>query len=196
MIGCTASRKRWGATPDEWHHFSEVLGLTSELLPVVLGPRTRLRSASAAKHVEETPSQYDESGAIVRLDKWTSLESTPADVTAWATQADHGICVQTRRLAAFYIDVNDWTKALTIAGTVARLQPRADALPVRYLNNSAKLLLPFRAEGMVSNSQLRTRGGRVLLLGQGQLFVAAGTHPSGERYRWGTLRFLEDRAEQ
>lgn len=47
---------RLGATPEEWDHFSRMLGLTGDLLPVVCDPAIPIALSSNLKKIGKTPS--------------------------------------------------------------------------------------------------------------------------------------------
>ncbi|QJP14622.1 DUF3987 domain-containing protein [Starkeya sp. ORNL1] len=75
-------------------------------------------------------------------------------------------------------------------------EPAADAVwnlardtlgqaPYRFRENSARLLIPYRAcEGEPSKDHVTGTLGKVEILGHGQQFVADGIHPSGAPYFW------------
>lgn len=46
---------RYGASPGEWKHFSEVLGLTDDILPVVCNPNIPISLDSTLKSIGKTP---------------------------------------------------------------------------------------------------------------------------------------------
>lgn len=194
MTGSASRAELWGCSAEDWHHFSAVMGLTSDLLPVVCNPHARVVRGATFRGIGKTPSQYDKAGAAVSISRWSSLKATPAHIDDWASQPDYGICVQTRRLVAFDINVEDRRRALIIAASIVRSQPNNKAVLVRYLENSGRLLIPFRLNQPAGGRRLAVEGGQVQLLGSGQQFVAVGTHCSGVRYRWATLEYISDRA--
>lgn len=179
-----ALKPRWGATPDEWAYFVG-LGLTADLLPVVSNPEARISPLSTLKGLGKTPSIYNRDGKVVGLGRWTERQTTSEDVARWAENPDYGICVQTRRVRAIDIDVDDFEKSQTIASHFeAQL---GKVLARRWRKNSGKCLLAFETPGDFYKRSFKVEGGLVEFLAHGQQFVAVGTHPSGARYEWEEL---------
>lgn len=172
----------WGALPQDWTLFSAELGLTADLLPVVSNPNAIISDASTMKALGKTPSRYNGERKVVGMPDWTSRQSSVLDVARWSQEADYGVCVQTRRLRALDVDIIDLTLALDVINRVEVLLNRV--LPLRTRVNSGKCLTAFFCEGEISKRILKVDGGTVELLGNGQQFIAFGTHPSRERYRW------------
>ena len=106
---------KFGATAGEWLHFDLILGLTSEMLPVVSNPDAVISSQSKIKKLGKTPSIYNRAGKVAGLVDWTSKVGTSAEVDKWSQVADYGICIQTRVVRALDIDVPDMAKAERIA---------------------------------------------------------------------------------
>lgn len=170
-----------GAAQSEWEHFATELGLCSELLPVVSDPRVPVSPNSTLRSLGKTPSLLDAGGRAVGIAKWPQKQSTLAEVAAWSRNPELGICVQTRLVRAIDIDVED----PVLAGQLEAVFTQAlGALPCRSRPGTGKRLLVARAEGRVQKRRFRVEGGWVELLGNGQHFVAVGTHPSGTRYEW------------
>jgi hypothetical protein len=175
------SEKLWGATPGQWSSFA-ALGLTADLLPVVSVPGAKIAEGSTLKGLGKTPSLYNANGEVVGIAKWTSKETTEADVARWSAEDHYGICLQTRRVRALDIDVPDRVQAQRIATYVVAFLEHS--LPLRHRDNSGKCLLAFRVGGELPKRTLKVDGGMIEFLGNGQQFIAAGTHPSGARYEW------------
>ncbi|WP_049272015.1 VapE domain-containing protein [Serratia marcescens] len=171
----------WGAAPDDWFHFSFVLGLTPDLLPVVSRPDAPISPTSKLKTTGKTPSHYNGQGMVAGLKDWTARTSTDDDVGRWAKQPDYGILLQTRTVRALDVDVSDPVVADAILSAVTTM---IGPLPKRMRANSPKFLLAFQLEGQMSKRILRTEAGNIEFLATGQQFVALGTHPSGARYEW------------
>lgn len=178
--------KRHGATLAEWYHFSFMLGLTRDLLPVVSNPDAKISPQSNIKSVGKTPSLYNRDKQVVGIPEWTSWVSSEDDINNWERKPDYGICIQTREVRAIDIDFEDERLADRIEREVVRVLDVA--LPVRVRPNSAKRLLAFRLAGEYPKGVIRyddyVTGGIVELLMNGQQFIAAGTHPSGVKYEW------------
>ncbi len=171
----------YGARKEDWIHFDMELGLTADLLPVVSDPGVPISPRSKMKALGKTPSIVNGSGKAAGIPDWTERVSSEKDVDNWMTDARLGICIQTRRVRALDIDVDH-----DQAGEVAAAFEKALglALPARTRVNSAKRLLAFELDGEWPKRRMRTAHGIVEFLGNGQQFVAAGTHPSGARYEW------------
>jgi hypothetical protein len=182
---------RWGATQDEWDGLCTHHGLTEDLLPVVSNPKAKVADYSKLQAVGKVPSRYNVDRDVVGIAKWTEKRATRAEVTRWSGEPDYGICVQTRRLRAIDVDVSDSELARRIfrliRETIGHPQEQFGP-PHRYRSNSSKFLLPVWVEGELPKRILRLGEDRGIIefLGNGQQFVAAGTHPSGARYQWST----------
>lgn len=172
----------YGATPDDWAHFDLILGLGSDLLPVVSNPRAEISPSSKMKDLGKTPSRYNGDGKVVGFPGWTSHQAQPAELERWAAQADYGICVQTRTVRAIDIDVPDRLISAKIASVIDERLGRP--LPMRYRENSGKVVLAFVLPGDMPKRKIVVEGGIVEFLATGQQFIAVGTHPSGARYEW------------
>ena len=172
----------WGASAEDWTHFDMILGLLDDLLPVVSNPHAEIAEGSTLKALGKVPSVYDRGGKVVGLRNWTSRCTTANEMTGWAAQRDYGICVQTRRCRAIDIDIDDPVKAARIASYVDKAL--GVALPRRVRDGTAKLLMPVLVAGEMGKTVIHTDGGAVEVLGNGQQFIAVGTHPKGAKYRW------------
>lgn len=174
---------RFGAFPEEWNHLDLVLGLTEDLLPVVSNPVAEISAQSTLKTLGKTPSVYNKKGKVAGLVSWTDYEATSENIQEWSEEEDYGICIQTRNVRAIDIDVEDPEAVGRIEKCVR--SNLANALPPRrYRNASAKCLIAFRLPGEMPKRILRFDGGLIEFLGNGQQFVAYGTHPSGVKYQW------------
>lgn len=171
-----------GASAEQWAHFDMVLGLTEDLLPVVSNPKATISSNSAIKDLGKLPSTYNAQRHVVGFAAWTQHRSTAADLTKWSKERDYGICLQTRRIRAIDVDVNDAGEADRIRQFIA-LRLGVD-LPRRARANSSKFLLAFELGGEFTKRKFKTEHGIIEFLATGQQFVAVGTHPSGARYEW------------
>lgn len=173
----------FGATSADWEHFSTVLGLTKDLLPVVSNPNAVISPESTMKGLGKTPSLYNGIKQAVGLVKWTSKESTQAEVAKWSKQPDYGICLQTREVRAIDIDIEDVALASCVVEAIGA-QLNWLGLPTRYRSNSGKCLLVFRMPGEMPKRVIKLAGGIIELLANGQQFIACGMHTSGVRYEW------------
>lgn len=176
-----ASSNAYGATPQEWDHFDLVLGLGSDLLPVVSNTTAELSPDSKIKDIGKTPSRYNKARKVVGIAGWTAHRASDQDIVRWSAEPDYGICVQTRHVRALDIDVPDAAHARRIAQAVEAVLP---GVPTRMRVNSGKCLLAFIVEGEMPKRKMEVEGGIVEFLATGQQFVAAGMHPSGVPYSW------------
>lgn len=172
----------YGASPAAWQWFANHLDLKVDLLPVVSNPDAEISDKSKMKALGKTPSLYNNDGKAYGFSEWTGQFSTNGHISWWLKQPDYGICVQTRQLGAFDIDVDDGVLADEI--TKAILSTLGFDLPVRWRVNSGKALLVFRRDFPLFKRVLPVEGGMVEVLGTGQQFVACGQHPSGQPYIW------------
>lgn len=185
----------WGATPEEWGTFDVLLGLTADLLPVVMNPSAVISPSSRMKEKGKTPSIYDKHGQVVGIVDWTKRVSTELDIERWSKRSDYGICIQTRNIRAIDIDITDPDMVRAVRLVIAE---HIGDLPLRYRANSSKCLIAFRMEGEFAKRILRvapkTDGQPAQLiefLANGQQFIAAGTHASGARIEWNWMGFEE-----
>jgi predicted P-loop ATPase len=174
-------QQNWGAAPDDWLHFSFVLGLTPDLLPVVSRPDAPISPTSKLKTTGKTPSHYNGMRQVAGIKDWTSHTGTDGEVTRWSREPDYGILLQTRTVRALDVDVADQDLANDVRAAVTSV---IGTLPKRMRSNSPKFLLAFQLDGQHSKRILRTAHGNIEFLANGQQFVALGTHPSGSRYEW------------
>lgn len=174
------TRATWGATREDWLHFDMLLGLSSDLLPVVSNPKATISPNSAMQGLGKTPSQYNGNRQAVGFPQWTQYWATESDIEKWSKEVDYGICLQTRRIRAFDVDVSDAESAQAIREFIAN----HFQLPARTRGNSPKFLLAFDCPGELYKRRIKTAHGMIELLATGQQFIACGTHPSGVRYEW------------
>lgn len=175
--------QQWGASPGDWHHFADTLGLAPDLLPVVSNPKAEISANSKMRDLGKVPSRYNATHKAVGIPAWTEHFTNAKQLKLWEAEGDYGICVQTRDVRAFDIDIADPEHAQAVESFI---QVIAGPFPRRARANSGKRLLAFRLVGQISKRILRTEHGVIEFLGNGQQFVAVGTHPSGERYAWDT----------
>lgn len=175
-----------GASRAAWAHYTK--SFQNDLLPVVSNLGATISPTSKMKNIGKTPSRYNRARNVVGLTEWTSRQTTPADIAEWSTEPDYGICLQTRRVRAIDIDVEDAAKAAAIERAVRDwLALTSGAEPaVRVRANSGKRLIPIHAPSGEPYTKRRVvvDGGVIELLADGQQFIAEGTHPSGARYEW------------
>lgn len=179
-----------GATLDDWFHFDFVLGLGSNLLPCVpFSPDVQVVKGSALDgKVGKIPSQFNSSGLAHGLLDWQKRPILSNEIQLWQADRRLNICVRTGALSGVYaldVDVEDG-RATEI---LDQLQALLGIDAIRTRENSRKFLLPFRMEGERCPKRKiflepNGKGAAIELLGDGQQFVAAGSHASGVRYEW------------
>ena len=174
---------RYGATEVEWLYFSQLYGLTADLLPVVSNPHSLISPKSKVKKVGKVPSQYNAAGHVVGFPRWTQYTATLSDVDGWSRNPDYGISVQTRTIRAIDVDVTDELLAQEIQLAIVEFFGEAK-LARRGRENSPRFLTPFVMPGDFRKRKIETRAGAIEFLGTGEQFVACGTHPNGTRYTW------------
>lgn len=175
------SKTRYGATPEDWQRL-DALGVGADLLPVVSNPNAEISPTSTMKQLGKTPSRYDRDRKVTGIARWTEHQASDADLKRWSAEPDYGICVQTRLLRVLDIDVEN---RAVVDAIVAAVQARLlFTLPRRSRRDSAKCALAFKMEGTFPKRIMRVEGGAIEFLGDGQQFIAYGTHPKGARYEW------------
>lgn len=188
------TKAAWGATSAEWDMFIG-LGLMGDLLPVVSNPNAKVSPHSKMVGIGKTPSHYNGLGMVAGLPKWTEKTTRPGQVKLWRENEDYGVCIQTRHIRALDVDVPDRALADEISAFI--LDHVGRWLPKRSRPNSGKCLFGFRMAGefpkriLCIKEKVVDEQGQVIepawnieFLGNGQQFVAAGTHTSGVRYAW------------
>lgn len=172
----------YGATPEEWAHFELVLGLGEDLLPTVCDPSVAPSPRSAIKEHGRTPSLINHNGQMTGIPKWTQVRAN-GELKQWSRDLRLGICLQTRHVRGIDIDVPDATRAQYIADTASMIL--GIKLPVRRRQNTGKRLLAVIVKGDIPKRSIRVgEKEQVEFLGNGQMFVAAGTRKDGSRYYW------------
>lgn len=175
------TKKHYGATQYEWEHFTCVLGLTEDLLPVVSNPLAQKTPKSKVTDFSKVPSDYNQQNLARGWPDWPRYKATDADVRKWLKQSDYGICLQTRKVRAFDIDVPD----KDLAGAISKVIRKHVVLPVRWREGTGKCLHPFEMAGdNYPRRKIFVKGGIVEFLGRDNHFVVSGTHKSGNRYQW------------
>lgn len=186
--------KRYGASPSDWTHFDFCLGLTADLLPVVSNPNAVVSPNSKLHALGKVPSLYNKNGQVIGIKNWTEKQATSAEIAAWSGNPDYGICLQTRCVRAFDIDVPDPQLADTIYKYF-----NGFGFARRIRKNSGKFLFAFILKGDFTKRSFKTTGGIVEFLATGQQFVAIGAHESGTSYAWEDglpTDFVEIQAEE
>ncbi len=180
-------KTRYGATERDWDNLVTA-GLMEDLLPVVSDPTRGISPNSTMKAVGKTPSVLNRVRDVQGIPRWTALKAGENDIARWRDEPAYGVCIQTRRLRAIDIDIDDIITAAAVREFVANAID--GKVPYRFRNGSGKCLI---AVWVPSEEPIPKRviqcgtPGMIEILGDGQQFVAAGTHTSGLRYEWSTL---------
>jgi hypothetical protein len=159
------------------------LKLTEDLLPVVSNPNAEISELSKMQSKGKTPSVYNRDRKIAGIPKWTDVKATEFNIKRWRSEPDYGICLQTRSVRAFDIDVPDEDRAAEIEEAIHRTLGMP--LPKRSRADSGKRLLAFTYNRPLTKRVVPVDGGIVEILADGQQFIAAGTHQDGVEYSWG-----------
>lgn len=185
----------WGASPEAWTHFADVLGWREWLLPVVSNPERKISENSKLKQLGKTPSQVNFRGDASGIKSWQSIRATAKDLERWRAQPDHGICVQTgHRVIALDVDVPDSDKSRPLVEAMLSVLPWY-SFPERYREGTGKTLLCFEVEDgePIYKRVVPVDGGVVEVLATGQQFIAEGTYINSNsgladgRYLWRRL---------
>lgn len=182
-----------GATQEEWATFDVLLGLSTDLLPVVSDQSVKISEQSKMAAVGKTPSVINRSGFAAGFPNWTEHVTSDQDIARWQQEPRYGICLQTRRVRALDIDVPDENEAKAIEAFISDYFA-ADAdlignekLPLRYREDSSKFLILIDLPGDYTKRSFKTKHGLVEFLATGQQCIVAGTHTGGARYQWSQI---------
>jgi len=170
---------RHGASPEEWAHWSLVLGLGDDLLPVVSNPEAQISAKSKLTTLGKIPSRYDADRKVVGIAEWPTYRASDRQIEAWSREGDYGICLITRTVRAIDIDCED-LEAVNRIRILA--YEHLGALPVRVRAGAHRVALLFRCSTPLSKRIVVQPSGAVELLGDGQQILIAGRHPKGGRY--------------
>jgi hypothetical protein len=160
-----------------------VLGLGEDLQPGVTRPGLTIASGSDLTKYGKVPSIIKADGTVCGISGWAQKHATPEQLEAWAQNPDYGICLITRHVRAFDVDVKDPLLAVEIRELLE--QYFGAPLFYRARRDSSKFLVPFVCPGEFAKRIMTVAGGEIVeWLATGQQFLAAGVHQDGERYEW------------
>jgi hypothetical protein len=168
----TAYKPSW----KRWHE----AGFTSELLPII-PPGATMSEGLHIKDPGKVPGTRKDDGTWIGFMGWPMFQAAKESLKRWEKMGA-GIGINTRSHPAMDIDVED-------AGLVKAIHDMArEALgdaPVRYRENSARILLMYRGSGFRSR-KLNFRVGDKAHLVEflGTQYVIDAVHKSGEPYKW------------
>lgn len=173
----------FGASPEEWKSCIGA-GLTSMLLPAVQNPNTPISARSQLRSFGKTPSRINRNGEATGFAGWTSHVSTADEVAKWSKCRDYGICVRTG-VGVLGLDCDCDDEALAKDVLALFHEMISPAAPMRMRGGAPRWLIPVRFDGEFKKRVIKLGEGNALeVLGTGNQFVAAGTHPNGSRYFW------------
>lgn len=177
----------FGATQAEWTHWSNRLGLTADLLPAVMDPDAKPTAGSSlrAGALAKVPSMLNSGGLAHGFHQWPTKQSTAAEVAQWAEQPALGICLQSRNVQAIDVDIDDADTAAAVEDFI--IGCLFGRLPKRARASSPRFVLAFRldTDGKPPRKRtIKTAHGVIEFLGDGNQFLVAGRHKSGDRYEW------------
>lgn len=171
----------FGALPDDWKSCISA-GLSTMLLPAVQNPNVPVSANSRLRTFGKTPSRINGKGEATGFHGWTTHISTADEIAQWSKCRDYGICVRTGvGVIAFDCDCDDAELAESIRTIFVKHFGEAP----KRTRGGARWLSPVRFDGEFHKTRILMHDDNMLeVLGTGQQFVAAGTHPKGTRYSW------------
>ena len=181
--------QQYGANTAELRAIITAVG-REHVIPIASNPGRPLVLANGAhKEVGKVPSRYStpETAQAKGFGNWTSSRATPNHISNWARDPDHGFGIICREVRGIDIDYHEQfadeaSEVIRVAEeTVGQL-----AMRVRETPGRAVLAVKVPYAQRLAKGRIVTKHGVIELLGDKQQFVAAGTHPSGERYVWAT----------
>jgi hypothetical protein len=113
---------------------------------------------------------------------WPTHRATASEIAAWRREPDYGIAINARAVRAIDVDVDDAELAEQVEAVITEIL--GHQLLARRRPGSPRFLVGLRVDAPVRKRVIDAGCGRIELLGDGQQFVACGTHKSGVRYSW------------
>jgi hypothetical protein len=192
MTNLNSNAQSFGAYRADWKTFSKIC--LRDLLPVVSDPAAVISPTSGMSQLGKTPSLFTRRG-VVGIADWTSKITTQRDIDEWSKVPNYGICIQTRYVRAIDIDIVNVEKAQEVRDFI---RDAGYDFPLRYREGTGKCLLAFIVDASceINKGIVKTEDGAIEFLGNGQQFIAAGTHPDGTRYEWTSTDFPEITLEE
>jgi len=173
----------------EWEALAR-LALT-DIVPVIADLSVRMNPRSQIETPDGKAVTFVDprTGMGLGLVGWADPLYRTTSIEDWAADPRHSAGIITRNIRAIDIDVPDEAEGQRVEDFVRfRLGIDGLMLPKRDRENSGKRLLLYRMDDSPENLRKYVvnmgEHGAVEFLGNSQQFVAAGTHPSGARYRW------------
>lgn len=190
----------WGATKTDWETLARIA--PEDVWPTVNHPnlivaRTKNDPGGypCGDKFTKSPSQVTADNLVVRIPSWTRMQSSERQREMWAANPDLGFGVVCRTIRAIDIDIDDEDFADEIDDAICDFLDIT--LPARTRSNSGSRVLLYRLEQEERTRRkqvVRTTGGAVEFLFDGQFVALAGVHKSGKRqvYLDGAPSSLDD----
>lgn len=172
-----------------WEHFKKVVGREA-LLPIVQSGKLSPRSKIEARPPFKIPTVVNGDGYVVGLVDWADKVTTEGQYSVWSRRYGLGIrCGHELPTGGYLVgvdvDIENEPTQQRIYKALCNLLD-VNSLPYRHRGNERRLYAIAVSE-LPRKVVLATRRGNIDILGQGQQFIAAGGHPSGEDYKWTRL---------
>ncbi len=176
---------RYGAHREDWVFWSDEMGCTTELLPVIANPESVFDSKSilSKSDIGRVPSRYlNNARRGIGFTKWSNYTATEDEIYLWSKEPDYGICLITRVYHAIDIDVDYPDK---VAEILALVRKHIGPAPLRTRSGSPRALVLYKPKTPRGKRILRLGdAGNIELLGVGNQCVVAGMREDGSRYEW------------
>lgn len=177
-----------GATPEEWALVTSRPWLLADIMSVVSDRSVPIAERSSLTDIDgKIPSAINGRGEAHGLKGWTQRLTSHEEIEQWQQDSRLSFGLRCRTVKAFDIDIDDAAQAAAvhdhIVAWISHVSGKSPA--ARYRTNSPRSLVLVRCEDEMPKRVIDTGGGhQVEFLADRQFFVFAGTHKSGERYRW------------
>lgn len=177
--------KNYGATSEEWE--AAIALAKPDLLPYIADPKVEIAPYSRITPGAKTPSRINpHTGLGVGIGEWPTHIAEDRHFLEWRSHPELGICLITRDIRAFDIDIDDEEQADEVEAFI-RYFLDTEPMPARFREGAGRRTLLFRihdAPGPLKGWSVPTPSGAVELLMDRQQTTIAGAHPNGSRYYW------------
>ena len=165
-----------------------------EVIPIIAwnGRLSPTSSIDPARGLGKIPGVYHpQTDDWVGMADWTTREFTRQDAEIWDTWPNANVGLRAKHFPA--IDIDEDTNVDFVERMLELLSHayKFISTPIRFRANSARLLMPLVRTGTELLHKCRFdyglqdgSQGAVEMLGDGQQYLIAGTHPSGVPYEW------------
>lgn len=178
----------YGALPEEWAS-AMASPLAPWLIPIVSNPAL---PQSAKSNIErgKVPSIKNASGKVTGLANWPSkAPNKKTTLNTWAADPDYGFGCRLGHdgLIALDCDIDNPELASAILGSLSgAIGVNSCAIPLRKRNNARWATILRITGGEIKSKRIYafSEKEKLEVLTNGQQLACAGTHPSGNRYKW------------